>query len=330
MMPNTQSMMRPLRLAALLTLAMLASPWPVPAAPAPSAMQEAATKFYQQGNRLYDQDHFHEAVAAYTQCLDADPKYASAYFNRALANEMVNRAQSIADWKRFVEVAGDNPQYKWQVGQARAQEQILATLPALPPSLQASAYVESAGDYYTRVVMGSSEVLWKKFPVTFFMGSAPQLKWQQGAREAFDIWSKILPLKLVASPSEADIRMGWEEAPESPEHSGEESDVVLYRHEGSAMHGRRVAIITVDQSRDWSKDEMRAIVLHELGHALGIKGHSNNKKDLMFWRMREKTHRLRTPYHPIIWKSLVKQPSQRDINTLIRLYNSAGYVARMP
>jgi predicted Zn-dependent protease len=324
-MRNANKVLHPLKLAALLALSMLAARGLLR-----GAAQETVTKFYEQGNGLYDQDHFHEAVAAYTRCLDADLKYAPAYFNRALANEMIDRAQSLADWKRFVEVAGDDPKYRWQVGQARAQLQILASLPALPAALQPSAYVESAGDYYQRVVMGSAEVLWKKYPLTFFMGSAPQLKWQQGAREAFDIWSKVIPLQLVALPDEADIRMGWEEAPEEAEHSGEESDRVLYRHEGSELAGRRVAIITVDLSRNWSKDEMRAIVLHELGHALGIKGHSDNKDDLMFWRMKETTHRVRTPYHPIIWKSLVKQPSQRDINTLIRLYNSAGYVARMP
>jgi hypothetical protein len=35
------------------------------------------------------------------------------------------------------------------------------------------------------------------------------------------------------------------------------------------------------------------------------------------------------PY-PLFWRSLVKEPSQRDINTLIRLYNSAGLAKRLP
>ncbi len=324
MIPGRQAVVKILRLAVLVMLSV-----PLVAVVLRAAPQPGADKFYRQGNELYDQDHFREAVAAYTSCLQADPHYAPAYFNRALANEMVDRAQSVADWKQFVKVAGDQPAYKWQVGQARAQAQILATLPALPPPLQPSAYVESAGDYYQRVAIGSAEHLWKKFPVTFFLGSAQLMDWQRGAREAFDIWKKIFPLRLVANPDQADIRMGWEIAPQGSYEAGEETDRVLYRHEGGALNGRRVAIIAVDTTRHWSREEMRAIVLHELGHALGIKGHSDSKKDIMYWKMQERRHEVRLPY-PVIWKTLVKEPSQRDLNTLIRLYNSAGYVARMP
>ena len=85
----------------------------------------------------------------------------------------------------------------------------------------------------------------------------------------------------------------------------------------------------MDVSRRWSKDEMRAIVLHELGHALGIKGHSDSTKDIMFWQMQEKARQLPLPGPiPFFWRSLVKQPSQRDINTLIRLYNHPGSSVR--
>jgi predicted Zn-dependent protease len=87
----------------------------------------------------------------------------------------------------------------------------------------------------------------------------------------------------------------------------------------------------VDLSRQWSKDEMRAIVLHELGHALGIQGHSESKGDIMFWQVQEKNRQVYVPgvYYPIAWKSLVSKPSQRDLNTLIRLYNTPGPVIRM-
>ena len=98
---------------------------------------------------------------------------------------------------------------------------------------------------------------------------------------------------------------------------------------GDQLTGRRVAVIPADLSRPWSKDEMRAIMLHEFGHALGIKGHSDSKKDIMYFQMQEKYRRLPVPMPvtQLFWKTLVKNPSQRDINTLIRLYNTAGYIA---
>ena len=53
---------------------------------------------------------------------------------------------------------------------------------------------------------------------------------------------------------------------------GEEMDWVQFRRVGSELTGRKVAVVSVSLSRRWSKDEMRAIVLHEMGHALGIQG----------------------------------------------------------
>lgn len=112
-------------------------------------------------------------------------------------------------------------------------------------------------------------------------------------------------------------------------HAGEELDWVRFERAGDEMTGRRIAVITADLSRPWSQDEMRAIMLHEFGHALGMKGHSDSKKDIMYFQMQEKVRRIPVPM-PITrlyWRSLVKDPSQRDLNTLIRLYNSAGYIA---
>jgi hypothetical protein len=49
----------------------------------------------------------------------------------------------------------------------------------------------------------------------------------------------------------------------------------------------------------------------------------------MFWQMQEKARQLPLPGPvPLFWRSLVKQPSQRDINTLIRLYNHPGSSVR--
>jgi hypothetical protein len=48
--------------------------------------------------------------------------------------------------------------------------------------------------------------------------------------------------------------------------------------------------------------------------------------------MQDKTRQIYLPNYPfpLFWRSLVKQPSQRDMNTLIRLYNSVGLAKRMP
>jgi len=291
-----------------------------------AADREKAVSAFKEGNGLFDQNRFTEAVAAYNRAIGEDPQYAEAYHNRALANEMVDRQIAMQDWRRFVELAADRLELKFDAARVRARLQILEALPTLPEALLPPHYVPAAGDYYFWISDRSEGDEWKTFPLKVFLGSAPELKWQHGTREAFDNWSKLFPLELVAIPKTADIRMGWEESTLRQGRAGEEQDWVLFRFEGGELKTRKYAVITVDLSRPWSKDEMRAIVSHEFGHALGIKGHSENKGDIMFWHVQEKVRQLGPPGLPLplFWRSLVKQPSQRDINTLIRLYNSPG------
>ncbi|HEV2352215.1 MAG TPA: matrixin family metalloprotease [Terriglobia bacterium] len=295
-----------------------------------AADHESAKQSYVEANGLFDLGRFAEAVSGYNQAIADDPKYVEAYYNRALASEMVDRAHALENWQRFLDAADDLPTYKWDVARIQARIQILKAKPTLPEAMQPGHYVPVAGDYYREIGIPSEGEQWRELPVKVFLGSAPNIKWQQGAREAFDIWSAVFPMQLVVLPKLADIRMGWEASAMQEGRVGEENEWVRFQRVGGEITGRRVATITVDLSRNWSKDEMRAIVLHELGHALGIKGHSDSKKDIMFWQMQDKTRQIRAPYFPIpiFWKSLVSQPSQRDINTLIRLYNSPGSIAR--
>lgn len=288
-----------------------------------------ALRLFREANDMLNRGRFADAVANYDRCLAADPHFAKAYFNRALSNEMVDRAMALEDWKRFVEAAAADPGLKWDVARAQARIQILERMPPLPEGLLPSRYDGAAEDFYRLVAAESDGAQWRDFSVKVFLGSAPNVKWQLGVREAYEIWAAVFPMKMELYRDKADIRIGWEESVQGAGHAGEEIDWVRTERVGDRMTGRRIAIITVDLSRNWTKDEMRAIMLHEFGHVLGIKGHSDSNKDIMFWQMQEKFRQIPTPILPLpfFWRSLVKQPSQRDMNTLIRLYNSAGYLA---
>ena len=302
------------------------------AAPARAADREAAIESYKQGNTFFDQGRYADAAAAYTRALQQDAQYPEAAYNRALADEMVDRQKAIADWRQFAELAASTPEFKYQAGQANARIQILQMLPAYPDALLPSHYVASASDYYLQIAEASESQRWNSFPIKVYIGSVPNGNWAQGVREAFGIWKEMLPLELVAEPEEADIRFNWEETEDMERGAaGQEMDWVQFRRVGGELTSRKVAYISVALTRNWSKDEMRAIALHELGHALGIRGHSLSKGDIMYLQVQEQGHRVRVPgvIYPIAWKSLVSKPSQRDLNTLIRLYNTPGVVMRM-
>jgi predicted Zn-dependent protease len=297
----------------------------------PAADREAAKANYQQGNLLFDGYRFSEAAAAYGKAIEQDPQFLDAYFNHALADEMVDRRKAIEDWRRFADLAANVPDLASVQGEANARIQILGMLPEYPESLQPSHYVPSASDYYLDIAETSESRKWNSFPIKVSIGNVPTANWAQGAREAFSIWKNMFPLELTAEPDEADIRFNWDSEMAIEGAAGEEMDWVQIRRVGNELTGRKVAYINVDLSRRWSKDEMRTIVLHELGHALGIRGHSQSKGDIMYWQVQETNHHVMVPgmIYPLAWKSLVSKPSQRDLNTLIRLYNTPGPVLRM-
>ena len=300
-------------------------------APATAVDRESAQAAYRQGNEFFDQHRFADAATAYARAIEQDPQFLEAYYNRALADEMVDRQKAIADWRQFAGLAANSPEFKYQAGQATARIQILGLLPAYPDALQPSHYVASASDYYPEIAELSESRKWNSFPVKVCIGNAPTENWAQGAREAFGIWKEMVPLELTAELQDADIRFNWESETDIEGAAGEETEWVQFRRVGSELTGRKVAVVSVGLSRRWTKDEMRAIVLHELGHALGIQGHSDSKGDIMYWQLQENNRRVALPGVPYSfpWKTLVSKPSQRDLNTIIRLYNTPGVVERM-
>jgi predicted Zn-dependent protease len=301
------------------------------AIPARAADRAAAVPSYQQGNEFFDQCRFADSAAAYSRAIEQDAHFLEAYYNRALADEMVDRQKAIADWRRFADLAAGDSRFNVEVGKARARMQILAMMHAYPEALQPSRYVPGSKDYYGDISESSESETWNTFPLKVTLGNAVVTDWVRGAREAFNIWREMFPLELAAEPQEADIVVEWGSGPDGEGRAGEEADWVQFRRVGGEIAGRKVAHIRIDLSRRWSKDEMRAIMLHEMGHALGIKGHSDSKGDIMYFQVQEKLHRVPTPGvpFPVFWKSLVSKPSQRDLNTLIRLYNTPGVVERM-
>ena len=120
------------------------------AVPALAADRAAAQASYQQGNEAFDQGKFSDAATAFGQATEQDPQFQEAYYNRALADEMVDRQKAIAEWKQFAQLAASAADFKYQVGQANARIQILELLPAYPEALQPTHYVASASDYYRK------------------------------------------------------------------------------------------------------------------------------------------------------------------------------------
>ncbi len=198
------------------------------------------------------------------------------------------------------------------------------TLPALQthplPLSLAQWHDDSAqGDYFDAVQPTNvGYLVWSHFPVSVYVepptepptgaGDRSQ-EWFDAVQRAIQEWTTYLPLTVVSTPDRADITF-WRRAPRIEGFSAPnfraraaETEYQLYIQRSAqapATLSHRFTIVI----RPRQPIYVEASARHELGHALGIWGHSPTATDALYFSQ------VRTP-PPI---------SVRDINTLRRVY----------
>lgn len=137
--------------------------------------------------------------------------------------------------------------------------------------------------------------------------------------KSFDEWCRISNGKLswreVSSPDQADIVCNYSDTPRKAGPRGFEAGVTntiiqQNRYTGqSSIVSATMTILTQWRGRQFNDSEIYMTALHEVGHAMGMQGHSNEPSDLMY----STVNRQQTPVL-----------TQRDANTIAKLYRSYG------
>lgn len=160
-----------------------------------------------------------------------------------------------------------------------------------------SGPVAGSGDYLSEMVEGGA-YRWTPdhMPLRVYIAdgsgvSAYRPQFKQLMREAFNSWMQAAAGKLswveVSDPRQADIITNW-------------SDSISIRN-GQLEAGRTTAVTQTDRltgerslvaaevkiltrigAKVFSDDEIRKTTLHEVGHALGLQGHSHLSSDIMY------------------------------------------------
>ncbi|KAM3098133.1 peptidase [Phormidesmis sp. 146-35] len=174
----------------------------------------------------------------------------------------------------------------------------------------------SQGDYFDQIQKTQPEYLvWSQFPIAVYIepvtdGDKRAQAWVKAVQTAIQEWTVFLPLQTVSEPDQADIQVLRSSIPLRSQNlraaraRSAETRYELYTKQisnSSAILAHRCTVIVKPNQ---AIDYVLASARHELGHALGIWGHSPLQTDALYFSQ------VRNP--PLI--------SPRDVNTLKRVY----------
>ncbi|KAM3104717.1 peptidase [Phormidesmis sp. 146-33] len=174
----------------------------------------------------------------------------------------------------------------------------------------------SQGDYFDQIQKTQPEYLvWSQFPIAVYIepvtdGDRRAQAWVKAVQTAIQEWTVFLPLQTVSEPDQADIQVLRSSIPLRSQNlraarvRSAETRYELYTKQisnSSAILAHRCTVIVKPNQ---AIDYVLASARHELGHALGIWGHSPLQTDALYFSQ------VRNP--PLI--------SPRDVNTLKRVY----------
>jgi len=132
--------------------------------------------------------------------------------------------------------------------------------------------------------------------------------------DAFHEWCKAagnhISVARVPSQNGADVFCSWTSNPQEVTVSGTQGERGSARiiAKGNNILRATLKILTKPflEEGNLSDDDLKKACLHEVGHVLGLQGHSNNNHDVMFFTVDTST----------VWPVLTK----RDKETMARLY----------
>ncbi len=191
--------------------------------------------------------------------------------------------------------------------------------------------IDKGDDYLNDITDSGRRVRWStlKMPLKLYVEESPvgirnfQRNFVSSIPKALDVWVQALKGKLsyvmINRPEEADIKITWVNTLDTEGQTSEEgttfhAGITVPQIKFDQLMGMEIKMATFDIRKKPQKGEnIFAIAIHEMGHALGLLGHSENPKDIMF------------PQNRLVYKL-----STRDRITIQKLYGEMADITNLP
>lgn len=186
----------------------------------------------------------------------------------------------------------------------------------------------SAGDYSQSVYreLNGTVMRWKNLPIKVFAkGDAAQVGL---VSQVLQVWQRSFSLLQVDQSSVADVVVTWDKATWAQNTTGLLTRPVVQVDNQHRI--RTVILISMFSVQGQPEAHQLHALSHQLGHSLGIWGHSDNPNDVMYPALQQEANDFPSQW---AWRSpgvarMVEPsgatedyaPSQRDINTLLKIY----------
>lgn len=184
----------------------------------------------------------------------------------------------------------------------------------LPPALATWTVKPGVGNYFSQVKESPfGYLVWSQFPIQVYLdlSEGGEKDWVEAVETAIAEWNEYLRLKQVPDRAAANIIIARSRPPLNTQRNPDTGKLEFSRartartrYEFDLENSRLIHRMLVEISPDQAQKRILATARHEMGHALGIWGHSNNKQDALYF-----SHVRDSP-----------KISPRDINTLKKIY----------